>query len=45
MEREVSTKSLDWPTIVEFFTKRGRPMTQAEYEEYILNDRQAEHEF
>jgi len=27
MEKEVTTKHIDWPTIVEFFTKRGRPMT------------------
>jgi len=42
MEKEVTAKSLDWPTVVEFFTKRGRPMTQEEYENMLLQDRSAE---
>ena len=30
MEREVTTKTVDWETIIEFFTKRGKPLTKDE---------------
>jgi hypothetical protein len=42
MEREVTSKSINWPTIVEFFTKRGRPLTQEEFENLLLEDKLAE---
>ena len=30
MENEIQTKQLEWTTIVEYFTKRGRPLTKEE---------------
>ena len=30
MEQGTTTKTIDWPWIVEFFTKRGRPLTRDE---------------
>ena len=30
MERELQSKQVDWSTVVEFFTKRGRPLTKDE---------------
>ena len=30
MERELQQKQVDWSTIVEFFTKRGRPLSKDE---------------
>jgi len=30
MENDIQTKQLDWPTVVEYFTKRGRPLTKDE---------------
>jgi len=31
-------KDIDWATIVEFFTKRGRPLTKEEIDELKLED-------
>ena len=39
MEREVSTKTLEWATIVEFFTKRGRPQTKEDILKLVEEDR------
>ena len=39
MEREVQTKSLEWSTIVEFFTKRGRPLTKDQIAKLVEEDR------
>jgi len=30
MERELQQKQVDWSTVVEYFTKRGRPLTKDE---------------
>ena len=30
MERELQSKQVDWSTVVEFFTKRGRPLSKDE---------------
>jgi len=30
MEREIETKTIEWETIIEFFTKRGKPLTKDE---------------
>ena len=39
MEREIQVKQLDWPTVVEFFTKRGRPLTKDEILKLVDEDR------
>jgi len=39
MERELQQKQVDWPTIVEFFTKRGRPLSKDEIQKLIEEDR------
>ena len=39
MEREVQTKQLEWATVVEFFTKRGRPLTKDELQKLTEEDR------
>jgi hypothetical protein len=38
MEKELNVKSLDWPLIVEYFTKRGKPLTQKETELLLEED-------
>ncbi len=45
MERDWKEKSIDWPTIVEFFTKRGRPLTVEEMALLHEQDRLAEKEY
>lgn len=30
MERDFQDSYVDWPTVVEYFTKRGRPATKQE---------------
>jgi len=45
MEKETQTKTLDWPTIVEFFTKRGRPLSDDEMKALHEQDRMAELEY
>ena len=39
MERELQQKHIDWPTIVEFFTKRGRPLSKDEIQKLVDEDR------
>ena len=39
MERECQQKQVDWPTIVEFFTKRGRPLSKDEIAKLVDEDR------
>jgi RNA:NAD 2'-phosphotransferase (TPT1/KptA family) len=39
MEREVQTKTLEWSSIVEFFTKRGRPLTKDQILKLVEEDR------
>ena len=39
MERECQQKQVDWPTIVEFFTKRGRPLSKDEITKLVDEDR------
>lgn len=39
MEKSIIEKSVEWPTIVEFFTKRGRPLTPHEIEQLQDEDR------
>lgn len=42
MEKELNVKSLDWPLIVEYFTKRGKPLTQKETELLLEEDQMIE---
>lgn len=39
MERELQQKQVDWSTIVEFFTKRGRPLSKDEILKLVEEDR------
>lgn len=39
MERELQQKQVDWATIVEFFTKRGRPLSKDEITKLVEEDR------
>ena len=39
MERELQQKQVDWSTIVEFFTKRGRPLSKDEILKLAEEDR------
>ena len=41
MERELQTKIVEWAVIVEFFTKRGRPLTKDEIQKLVEEDRRA----
>ena len=44
MEREIQTKQLEWSSIVEFFTKRGRPLSKDELQKLIEEDRKEREE-
>ena len=39
MERELQQKQVDWATIVEFFTKRGRPLSKDDIQKLVEEDR------
>jgi len=39
MENEMQSKQLEWATIVEYFTKRGRPLTKDEINKLAEDDR------
>ena len=39
MERELQQKQVDWSVIVEFFTKRGRPLSKDEVQKLAEEDR------
>ncbi|CAI2361627.1 unnamed protein product [Moneuplotes crassus] len=45
MEKEHQERYIDWPTILEYFTKRGRPLTQEEIEIRKQQDYDEEDEF
>ena len=44
MESEVQAKVLEWGTIVEYFTKRGRPLSKEEIQRLIDEDRREREE-
>jgi phosphopantothenoylcysteine synthetase/decarboxylase len=44
MENELQSKQLDWPTIVEYFTKRGRPLSKDDIQKLIDDDRREKEE-
>lgn len=39
MEREVNQKTIDWATVIEYFTKRGRPLSKDEIAKLVEDDR------
>ena len=39
MENELQSKEMEWSTIVEYFTKRGRPLSKEEINKLIDDDR------
>ena len=45
MERSEDSKTLAWSTIIEYFTKRGRPLTQEEKDNLIKQDKDQEELF
>jgi hypothetical protein len=38
MERDIESKHIEWSTIVEFFTKRGKPLSKEEIERLQMED-------
>lgn len=44
MEREVETKNIEWETIIEYFTKRGRPLSKDEIAALVAEDRRLKEE-
>jgi predicted transcriptional regulator len=44
MEQTTQTKTIDWPWIVEFFTKRGRPLTREEIKKLQDEDKRIKEE-
>lgn len=44
MENELQSKQLEWATIVEYFTKRGRPLSKEEITKLIEDDRREREE-
>jgi len=44
MEYENSSKTIDWATIVEYFTKRGRPLTKEEIKKLVDEDKREREE-
>ena len=45
MEDTREEKYIDWPTVLEYFTRRGRPLTQDEIEELKLQDKNADEQY
>ena len=45
MEKSIVTKSLQWPTVIEYFTKRGRPLSADEIEALLVEDHDANQKF
>jgi len=39
MEKDVQVKTIEWPTVIEYFTKRGRPLSKDEIQKLIDEDR------
>jgi hypothetical protein len=44
MEKDQANKQFTWATIVEYFTKRGRPLTKEEIRDMIDEDRRLREE-
>ena len=41
MEKDFYAKKVEWTTIIEYFTKRGRPLDDFEIKSMIEEDRKA----
>lgn len=39
MEKDIQVKTIEWPTVIEYFTKRGRPLSKDEIQKLIDEDR------
>ena len=39
LEQDTTSKEIEWTTIVEYFTKRGRPLTKDEISKLVEDDR------
>lgn len=44
MERDLQSKQIEWATVIEFFTKLGRPMTKDEITRLIEDDKRINEE-
>jgi hypothetical protein len=44
MEREIETKNIEWETIIEYFTKRGKPLSKDEIAALVAEDRRLKEE-
>ena len=44
MERDLQSKQIEWATVIEFFTKLGRPMTKDEITKLIEDDKRINEE-
>ena len=44
MERDFSAKTIEWPVIIEFFTKRGRPLSKEEIQKLRAEDQKLREE-
>ena len=44
MEQEIQQKQIEWGTVVEYFTKRGRPLTREEMKRLQEEDKRVREE-
>lgn len=44
MENEIQVKQIDWNIIIEYFTKRGRPLTKEEIKKMVDDDKREREE-
>lgn len=44
MEKDQANKQFTWATIVEYFTKRGKPLTKEEIKQMVEEDRRLREE-
>jgi len=44
MEQDLKGQTIPWPTVVEYFTKRGKPLTKYEIEKLQAEDRRIKEE-
>jgi len=44
MEHDFSGKPIEWSTVVEYFTKRGKPLTKEEIAKLVEEDRRLREE-
>jgi hypothetical protein len=44
MENEIQSKQIDWNIIIEYFTKRGRPLSKEEIKKMVDDDKREREE-